>query len=57
MPVTVHIALPIRGGATPSLGRISPGHPDFVASRHHVDRVVADGFGRMLSEESSAPRR
>lgn len=49
MPVTMPVALlPLRG-AEPALGRISPGHPDFDAYRRHVDRVVADGFGRMLT--------
>lgn len=49
MPVTMPIALvPLRDGRPAALGRISPGHPDFAAYRRHVDRVIADGFARIL---------
>lgn len=49
MPVTMPVALiPLRGKPEPALGRISPGHADFEAYRRHIDRVIADGFARVL---------
>lgn len=50
MPVTMPVALiPLRPGAAPALGRISPGHPDFAEYRRQVDRVTGEGFARLLA--------
>ncbi len=50
MPVTMPLALiPLRPDTAPALGRISPGHDDFVEYRRQVDRVTAEGFARLLT--------
>ena len=48
-PTAAPIALAPVGGASPRTGRIAPADPAYAAARAHLDRVVSEGFVRLLS--------